>query len=241
MDTNAPKEKEAPKTHVLQNRERPSVPPSKEILVYDLAEQDVSVRMAKDIDLNHCRQIPDLPRGNRFWIFIDAKNELTKASTNADARTHPTILEVNLEKLSRRHHMLRFLGQLSTLYLLMEGPGNETWSSDTYISPSPQILVYDDATQTLNVQSAQDTDLNDCQILDLPPKQDRIAIFVDPETEFRVTTASTGASGRCNIEIATLYLDKLDRRDRKLRSRGQLSKLYVFLEELGSQVSSSHT
>ena len=49
MDTNAPKEKEAPNTQDLQKRERPSISPSKEILVYDLAEQDVNVRMAKDI------------------------------------------------------------------------------------------------------------------------------------------------------------------------------------------------
>ena len=92
-------------------------------------------------------------------MFIDAKSEseLTKANMNTDARTGSVIFEVNLEKLSRRHHMLRFLGQLSTLYLLMEEPGHEALSSHTYVSPSPQILVYDCAKETVNVQSAQDT------------------------------------------------------------------------------------
>ena len=84
-------------------------------------------------------------------------------------------------------------------------------------------------------------DLNECQILDLPPKQDRITIFVDAETKSRVTTATTGAGGRCNFELVTLHLDKLDRHDRRLRSRGQLSKLYVLNEEPRSEVSSSHT
>ena len=84
-------------------------------------------------------------------------------------------------------------------------------------------------------------DLNACQILDLPPKPDRITIFVDAETRSRVTTASTGADGRCNLLLATLYLDKLDRRDRKLRSRGHLPKLYVLNEVAENEASSSHT
>ena len=76
---------------------------------------------------------------------------------NADARTDSMILEVNLEKLSWRHHTRRFLGQLSTLYLLMEELENDALSSNTFISPSPQILVYDWQKRTVNVQSAQDT------------------------------------------------------------------------------------
>ena len=70
------------------------------------------------------------------------------------------------------------------------------------------------------------SDLNECQKLDLL-KCNQVTIFVDPETESKVTTASKGENGRSNVILATLYLDRLGAYYQVLRFLGLLSTLYV--------------
>ena len=81
------------------------------------------------------------------------------------------------------------------------------------------------------------SDINQCQKVDLP-KRKQVTIFVDPETESKPTTASKGKSGRSNVVLATLYLDRLGVYHQVLRFLGMLSTLYVMNAAPWSETSS---
>ena len=81
------------------------------------------------------------------------------------------------------------------------------------------------------------SDLNECQKVDLP-KCKQVTIYVDPETESEPTTASKGESGRSNVVLATLYLDRLGAYGQVLRVLGLLSILYVMNAAPRSETSS---
>ena len=80
--------------------------------------------------------------------------------------------------------------------------------------------------------------------MQLPPKRKHVTIFVDPETESKPTTKSTGPNGQSNVVLAKLYLDRLGAYHQVLRFLGLLSTLYVMnaarWSETSSQVVDSH-
>ena len=81
------------------------------------------------------------------------------------------------------------------------------------------------------------SDLNECQKVDLP-KRNQVTIYVDTETESKPTTASKGESGRSNVVLTTLYLDRLGAYSQVLRFLGLLSTLYVMNATQRSETSS---
>ena len=79
----------------------------------------------------------------------------------------------------------------------------------------------------------------------LPPRQNDITIFVDPQTESEPTTENTAPNGHSNVMLAKLYLDRLGTLNHVLRYLGQLSTLYITnitpWSETSSRISGSHS
>src|SRR5436190_12822848 len=64
----------------------------------------------------------------------------------------------------------------------------------------------------------------------LPPRESRVTIFVDSETESKPTTNNTAEDGHSNVFLARIYLDRLSRVEQILRFLGQLRTLYITKE-----------
>ena len=77
------------------------------------------------------------------------------------------------------------------------------------------------------------------QEMKLPARKTQVALFVDEETESKLTIQSTGSDGQSNVLLARLHLDRLDTSSQILRFFGLLSTLYVLgkgpLSESSSQ------
>ena len=69
-------------------------------------------------------------------------------------------------------------------------------------------------------------DKHRCQKFDLP-KRKQVTIFVDAKTKTKPTIASESAEGERNVELGTIYLDRLGIIPNLLLFLGQLSTLYV--------------
>ena len=69
-------------------------------------------------------------------------------------------------------------------------------------------------------------DKHRCQKFDLP-KRKQVTIFVDAKTKTKPTIASESAEGERNVELGTIYLDRLGIIPNLFRFLGQLSTLYV--------------
>ena len=65
------------------------------------------------------------------------------------------------------------------------------------------------------------------QKVKLPARSKQITLFVDEETESRITTQSTGNDGQNNVLLARLHLDRLGLYGQIFRFLGLLSTLYV--------------
>lgn len=65
------------------------------------------------------------------------------------------------------------------------------------------------------------------QKVKLPARRKSVALFVDEETESKLTTRSTGSDGQSNILLAQLHLDRLGTYGQIFRFFGMLSTLYV--------------
>lgn len=117
-------------------------------------------------------------------------------------------------------------------------------------TPSPplskRVIVYDGDQKTVKVTSEKKvissrslrlcmfqadsclpSEPDEYQKLKLPPRQNSVTIFVDPETKSKPTTQTTSPDGDGNVILAKLYLDRLGNWAQVLRFLGQLSTLYV--------------
>ena len=65
------------------------------------------------------------------------------------------------------------------------------------------------------------------QKVKLPARRRQVTLFVDEETETKLTTRSTRSDGQSNILLAQLYLDRLGPYGQIFRFLGMLSTLYV--------------
>ena len=65
------------------------------------------------------------------------------------------------------------------------------------------------------------------QKVKLPARSKQVTLFVDEETESKLTIQSTGRDGQSNILLAQLYLDRLGPSGQIFRFLGMLSTLYV--------------
>ena len=63
--------------------------------------------------------------------------------------------------------------------------------------------------------------------MDLPRNCSQVPMFLDWETQTKVTTACIGADGRGNLLFAVLYLYELGGYHRMLHRLGLLSTLYI--------------
>ena len=77
------------------------------------------------------------------------------------------------------------------------------------------------------------------QEVKLPARKSLVTLFVDEETESKLTTQRTGKDGQSNILLAQLHLDRLPPYGQVFRFFGLLSTLYVMgkgpLSETSSQ------
>ncbi len=91
---------------------------------------------------------------------------------------------------------------------------------------------------TLTKASISDKDR--CKPLKIP-KRKQVTIFVDAETESKPTIACKDPGGESNVELATLYLDRLGMIPNLFRLFGRLSTLYVMKATPWSETSSQIT
>jgi len=93
-----------------------------------------------------------------------------------------------------------------------------------------RVIVYDCGKMRLQVRSRkevdQDPNKGDYTEIRLPRRERELTIFVDQETESKVTTEQT-TGGQSNVMLAKLYLDRLGIWNQILRCSGKLSTLYV--------------
>ncbi|KAF6226435.1 hypothetical protein HO133_009301 [Letharia lupina] len=106
-------------------------------------------------------------------------------------------------------------------------------------SNSP-VVVYDCDQKTVQVRSKKNVESEDnYQKVKLPARSKQVTLFVDEETQSKLTTRSTGRDGQSNVLLAQLYLDRLGPYGQIFRFLGLLSTLYVMnagpLSETSSQ------
>lgn len=70
------------------------------------------------------------PKRNQVTIFVDpeTKSKPTIARRGADGQNNVELATLNLNRLGAYHQVLRFLGLLSTLYVMNAAPLSETSS-----------------------------------------------------------------------------------------------------------------
>jgi len=90
-----------------------------------------------------------------------------------------------------------------------------------------RCLVLDAGDKTVEIRNEKEVerDSENFQKIPIPPGQDQVTVFVDPDTE-QVTT-NNETNGQSNVMLAKLYLDKLSRMNKILRTCRQLSTLYI--------------
>ena len=133
-------EKERPfKSQSLKKRVYSNSPPGNKLLVYDCSQRNLKVQSAKNIskshasalhtlhqqklpvsDLDHSQKVDLPPKRNQVTIFVDAETESTRtiASKGADGQSDVILVKLYLDRLGAYHRVLRFLGLLSTLYVI---------------------------------------------------------------------------------------------------------------------------
>ena len=72
------------------------------------------------------------PKRKQVTIFVDPETESkpTIASRGADGQSNVILATLYLNRLGVYHQVLRFLGLLSTLYVINAGPWSETSSQN---------------------------------------------------------------------------------------------------------------
>ena len=78
------------------------------------------------------------------------------------------------------------------------------------------------------------------QEVKLTSRSKQVTLFVDEETESKLTTQSTGSGGQSNILLARLHLDRLGTYGQIFRFLGLLSTLYVMNAGPFSETSSQN-
>lgn len=84
---------------------------------------------------------------------------------------------------------------------------------------------------------ASTSDKRRYQKFDLP-KRKQVTIFLDAKTKSKRTIASEGAGGERNLELRTIYLDRLGIIPKLFRFFGQLPTLYLMERTPRSETSS---
>ena len=132
-------EEEPLQNQYLKHRGRSNSPPWRKLLVYDCEQQAIEIRSEKNIgqlcasfihapwlirsplsDKDQC-QIVDLPPNRKqVTIFVDPETESkpTIDSRAADGQSNVVLATLYLNRLGAFHQVLRFLGLMSTLYVI---------------------------------------------------------------------------------------------------------------------------
>ena len=84
-------------------------------------------------DLNKCQKV-DLPKCRQITIYVDPETESipTTASRGESGRSNVILATLYLDHLGAYGQVLRFLGLLSTLYVMNAAP----WSDPSSVDPS---------------------------------------------------------------------------------------------------------
>ena len=72
----------------------------------------------------------------------------------------------------------------------------------------------------------------------IPARARQVTLFVDEETESKLSISSTSEKGHSNVLLAQLYLDRLGPYGQIFRFLGLLSTLYVMNAGASSEASS---
>lgn len=141
---------EPSKKQHLGRHGRSSSPSLRRVLVYDCERKTVQVQSEKSIrqwfPSNRARmelrnatvsdpgsyQIVKLPpKRTQVTIFVDPETESkpTTENTAPDGQSNIFLIQLYLDRLGAFHQVLRFLGLLSTLYVMNATPWSETSSA----------------------------------------------------------------------------------------------------------------
>ena len=148
--TAATEESEPSRNQFVKNRGRTPSPPLKNrVIVYDCNQRTVEVQNKEDVAHRKLLTImmfatltvvsisdPDYkkihlpPRKNEVTIYVDPKtlSEPTTENTAPDGHSNVMLAKIYLDRLGPVNQVLRFLGQLSTLYVRIVTPWSDTSS-----------------------------------------------------------------------------------------------------------------
>lgn len=122
--TTVVEDQEPLKHQLLKERGRSNSP----VVVYDCDQKTVQVRSKKDVESEENYQKVKLPaRSKQVSLFVDGETEsqLTTRSTGRDGQSNVLLAQLYLDRLGPYGQIFRFLGMLSTLYVMNAGPLNE--------------------------------------------------------------------------------------------------------------------
>ncbi|MCJ1253623.1 hypothetical protein MMC24_001435 [Lignoscripta atroalba] len=130
--TAATEESEPSRNQFVKNRGRTPSPPLKNrVIVYDCNQRTVEVQNKEDV-AHHpdYKKIHLPPRKNEVTIYVDPKtlSEPTTENTAPDGHSNVMLAKIYLDRLGPVNQVLRFLGQLSTLYVRIVTPWSDTSS-----------------------------------------------------------------------------------------------------------------
>ncbi|MCJ1270843.1 hypothetical protein MMC22_010740 [Lobaria immixta] len=93
--------------------------PRHRVIVYDCEENTVEVKSEEDVLHKDYERLHVPSRTNEVTIFLDSETETKPTIEAADQKGHGNVMvaTIRLNKLGFSNSALRFLGQLSTLYV----------------------------------------------------------------------------------------------------------------------------
>lgn len=112
----------------INAREKSKSPPWRKVVVYDCDRNTVEVKRPFELDHKEYESVK-LPSGlSQVTIFLDSETATTPTTkeTTEDGDSNVRLGKIYLNKLGFSNSVLRFLGQLSTLYVKKVRPWSET-------------------------------------------------------------------------------------------------------------------
>lgn len=114
----------------IRARGKSKSPPWRRVVVYDCDRNTLEVKHPFELDHKQYESVK-LPSGlSQVTIFLDSETVTTPTTkeTTPDGDSNVRLAKIYLNKLGFSNSVLRFLGQLSTLYVKKIKPWSETTS-----------------------------------------------------------------------------------------------------------------
>ncbi|MCJ1424449.1 hypothetical protein MMC29_002337 [Sticta canariensis] len=129
-------ERDPPKSSFLRARGRTKSPPWNRVVVLDCDRNTVEVKNKEDLDSREYHEVKLPSRLSQVTVFLNSKTVTTTTKEiTTDGDSNVKLAKIYLNKLGFSNSVLRFLGQLSTLYVKIK-----PWSETSSFASSPHSV-----------------------------------------------------------------------------------------------------